>query len=270
MAGPDLILYALLGAFQGIVEWFPLSSSGQLSLILRSAGATPAEAVSAALWIHSGSLAAILLRFRGEFASMARSMPSVLSRGGRDVTLARFMIVGTVFTGIVGIPVYLLLFGWFEHNPQGGAFTVVVGVLLVITGIALLAGSRMRPGARAVKDVAWPDGVAAGVAQGFAILPGISRSGFTLASLLARRIEKSDALRLSFLLDAPAIVGAMVLTYEGIAFSLPVAAAVATAFLVSYVSMGALIGFARRVDLSRFCILYGLLAAGAAAVQLFV
>jgi len=271
MAGPNLLLYAVLGTLQGVVEWFPLSSSGQLSLILQWAGATPAEAVSAALWIHSGSLAAILLRFRGEFASMARSMPSVLSRRGSDAPLTRFMIVGTVFTGIIGIPVYMLLFGWFEDNPEGGAFTLVVGVLLVITGIALVLGSRVRPGIRGAKDLAWVDGAAAGAAQGFAFLPGISRSGFTLASLLARRIEKADALRLSFLLDAPAIMGAMVLTFDGsVAFSLPMAAAVVTAFLVSYVCMGAFVALARRIDLSRFCILYGSLAAGAAAVWLFV
>ncbi len=271
MTGSSVLLYALLGALQGVVEWFPLSSSGQLSLVLQWAGATPAEAVSAALWIHSGSLAAILLRFRAEFAGMGRSVACALRRGGRCSALASFMIVGTIFTGIVGIPVYLLLFDWFEANPEGGAFTLLVGILLVITGLALMLGSRLRPGARGAKDLVWADGAIAGVAQGFAVLPGISRSGFTLASLLVRRLEKADALRLSFLLDAPAILGAMVLTYEGsMVFSMPMVAAVATAFLVSYLSMGGLIGLARRMDLSRFCILYGSLAAGAAAVQMLV
>ena len=105
----------------------------------------------------------------------------------------------------------------------------------------------------------------------FAVLPGISRSGFTVAALLGRRVDKADALKLSFFLDVPAILGAMVLTYEGaLVFTWPMAGAIAAAFVVSYYSMGALIDFARRIDLSKFCLIYGSLAAGAAIIQILI
>ena len=268
---PDLLLYAVLGAVQGLVEWFPLSSSGQISLILQQAGATPVEALSTALWIHFGSMLAILVRFREEFIALARSILFSPRRNGNGSPTAKFIIVGTIFTGVSGIPVYILFFEWFSNNPQGKVFTMMVGVLLVVTGIALLVGAKMKRGKRGIVDIGWFDGAITGIAQGFAVLPGISRSGFTVAALLARRIDKADALKLSFLLDVPAILGAMILTYEeSMVFTLPMGVAILMAFLISYLSMGALIGFARRIDLSQFCILYGSLAAGAAVVQLLI
>lgn len=267
MAEPNLLLYLLLGAVQGLVEWFPLSSSGQISLTLQTAGVLPVEALSTALWIHFGSLLAIVVRFRSDFLSIIRST-STLSGDGRT---GRFLVVGTIFTALTGIPVYLLFFEWFSNNPEGQVFTLLVGVLLVITGAVLVIGSRMAGGMRRISNLVWLDGALTGMAQGFAVLPGISRSGFTVAALLGRRLEKADALKLSFLLDVPAILGAMVLTYEGaLVFTLPMAGAVAAAFVVSYYAMTALIDFAKKINLSRFCLLYGSLAAGAALVQIIL
>ncbi|MBU7004320.1 MAG: undecaprenyl-diphosphate phosphatase [Theionarchaea archaeon] len=270
MAEPNLLLYLLMGAVQGLVEWFPLSSSGQISLTLQTAGVAPVEALSTALWIHFGSLLAILIRFRKDFTGISRS---VLARSGdgEERSTGRFLVVGTLFTALAGIPVYYLFFEWFSNNPEGRVFTLLVGVLLVITGVVLIIGARMARGMRSASDVNWLDGAITGMAQGFAILPGISRSGFTVAALLGRRIDKADALKLSFFLDVPAILGAMVLTFEGtLVFTWPMAGAIAAAFVVSYYSMGALIDFARRIDLSKFCLIYGSLAAGAAVIQILI
>jgi len=267
VAEPNLLLYLLLGAVQGLVEWFPLSSSGQISLTLQTAGLPPVEALSTALWIHFGSLLAILVRFRADFTAIIRSSAS----GSGDGRTGRFLVLGTIFTALTGIPVYLLFFEWFSNNPGGQVFTLLVGMLLVITGAVLIIGSRMAGGMRRISNLVWLDGALTGMAQGFAVLPGISRSGFTVAALLGRRLEKADALKLSFLLDVPAILGAMVLTYEGdLVFTLPMAGAVAAAFVVSYYAMTALIDFARKIDLSRFCLIYGSLAAGAAIVQILL
>jgi undecaprenyl-diphosphatase len=271
----NLLLYLALGAFQGIVEWFPLSSSGQISLILQHYGLDPVEALSTALWIHSGSLMAILVRFRGEFRRMLSSVGEGRTARTDEGRIARFLVVGTAFTALTGIPAYVIFFEWFSENPGSGVFTLLVGVLLVITGIVLVLGSRLGFGERRAADLNWLDGALTGIAQGFAVLPGVSRSGFTVAALLGRKMEKADALRLSFLLDVPAITGAMALTYyvsidNGAIFTLPMALAVLAAFTMSYFSMTALISFARRIDLSKFCILYGSLAAAAAAIQILI
>lgn len=268
MAEPGLLLYVVIGAVQGIVEWFPLSSSGQIALILQNSGVPAVDALSTALWIHFGSLLAIVLRFRREFAGMGHVLLRRSEEPGALLT-GRFLLIGTAFTAVTGIPVYLMFYDWFSRNPEGRLFTIVIGVLLIVTGVALFLGARMGVGSRRLESLGWRDGALAGIAQGFAVLPGISRSGFTVAALLGRKIDKSEALRLSFLLDVPAIVGAMILTYEDrLVFTLPMALAILTAFLLSYFSMSALIGFARRIDLSRFCVLYGALAALAAAIQL--
>ena len=269
MAEPNLLLYLLLGAVQGLVEWFPLSSSGQISLTLQTAGVPPVEALSTALWIHFGSLLAIVIRFRVDLVAIVRS--TLNGDGKGNGATGRFLVLGTLFTALTGIPVYLLFFEWFSNNPEGRVFTLLVGVLLVITGAVLIIGARLARGMRGISEVGWLDGAITGMAQGFAVLPGISRSGFTVAALLGRRIDKADALKLSFLLDVPAILGAMLLTYEGaLVFTWPMAAAIAAAFVVSYYSMAVLIDFARKIDLSKFCLLYGSLAAGAAIVQILI
>jgi undecaprenyl-diphosphatase len=268
LSEPSLLLYAVLGAVQGLVEWFPLSSSGQIAVALETAGLDAVDAVSTALWIHFGSLLAIVARFRHELFAMARS-GFRLGGEGEQAATKRFLIIGTIFTGTTGVPAYLLFYTWFSENPGGRAFTLLVGALLVVTGIVLFLGSRIKRGTRGSAEVTWLDGAVTGVVQGFAVLPGISRSGFTVAALLGRGIDKADALKLSFLLDVPAIMGAMVLTYDNtLVFTMPMALGISSAFVVSYFSMTALIGFAKRIDLSRFCILYGTLAAIAAAIQM--
>ena len=180
MAEPNLLLYAVLGAVQGLVEWFPLSSSGQISLTLQTAGVPPVEALSTALWIHFGSLLAIVIRFRGDFITIVKT--TLYGTGeGEDGATGRFLVLGTIFTALTGIPVYLLFFEWFSNNPEGRIFTLLVGVLLVITGVVLIIGARMARGMRGASDIGWLDGAITGMAQGFAVLPGISRSGFTVA-----------------------------------------------------------------------------------------
>jgi undecaprenyl-diphosphatase len=237
---------ALLGILQGITEWLPISSQGQTMLVMIGwLGISPADALSCSIFLHLGTMMAVLIRFRHEFVRMIREI---------DSKLTRTVVISTIFTGVTGIPLYLL----FKESFTGGRqATVLIGFLLIATGLLLgLKGSATR----GTEDISFPDMVVLGLVQGFSILPGVSRSGTTLTVLLMRGIRQEDALRISFLISVPAVLGAMVL--DGSLGSIPwmtASAMLGSSFLVGYLTMDLLIRFARDVSFSRFCIVLGLL-----------
>jgi undecaprenyl-diphosphatase len=134
---------------------------------------------------------------------------------------------------------------------------VLIGLLLIATGLLL----RFRGSAtRRTKDLALGDMVILGLAQGFSILPGVSRTGTTLTVLLMRGISGEDALVISLIISVPAVLGAIVL--DGSIGALPqrtAAAMFVSSFIVGYLSMNLMIRFAKDVSFSRFCMALGLL-----------
>ena len=128
----------------------------------------------------------------------------------------------------------------------------VVGVLMIVTGALQLWRPRARSESRTEPTAV--DGLTAGAAQGLAALPGLSRSGLTIAALLGRRIERGEALVLSYLMSIPASLGAgmFALAEGGVASSWPALAAAVVAFGVGLVTIRALLAFAQRVNLGGF------------------
>jgi len=237
---------AVLGILQGITEWLPISSEGQTMLAMIGwLGISPADALSFSIFLHLGTMMAVLIRFRHEFLGIIRE---------RDSKLTRTVVVSTLFTGVTGVPLYLL----FRESFTGGRqATVLIGLLLIATGLLL----RFRGSAtRRTKDMALGDMVILGLAQGFSILPGVSRTGTTLTVLLMRGISGEDALVISLIISVPAVLGAIVL--DGSIGALPqrtAAAMFVSSFIVGYLSMNLMIRFAKDVSFSRFCMALGLL-----------
>lgn len=238
---------AFLGILQGITEWLPVSSEGQTMLAMIGwLGIPSADALSFSIFLHLGTMMAVLIRFRHEFLQMVREMNSKLTR---------IMIVSTLCTGVTGVPLYLL----FRESFIGGRqATALIGLLLVATGLLLrFKGSASR----GTRDMAFSDMAILGLAQGLSILPGVSRSGTTLTVLLMRGIRQDDAVMISFIISVPAVLGAIVLL-NGSPVSLQwetASAMLGSSFLVGYLTMDFLIRFARDVCFSRFCIALGLL-----------
>ncbi len=201
----------ILGAVQGVTEWLPISSEGVLTLLqLHLFQRGVAESIAYALWLHMGTLIAVIVYFRGELAALLRVLPRwVLRRQAcslKERKLLDFLALSTLVTGAVGAPLLLLS---LRVQLWGTAATALVGVLLIITG--LLQRYAPRLGQRAVEQVsAWDAGLV-GALQGLAALPGFSRSGFTISGLLLRGFSETAALRLSFLMSIPVIAGAQVL-----------------------------------------------------------
>jgi len=244
-AGMDVFQALLLGVIQGITEWLPVSSEGQTMLTMIALfGITPAEALSWSLFMHLGTMIAVLIRFRREFLQMLQ--------GGSALT--RTVIISTVCTSITGVPLYFLL---RESFTGGREATMLIGGLLIITGLLLRLS---RSGSRVADDMSLWEMVVLGMAQGLSILPGVSRSGTTLSVMLMRKIRQEDALRISFVISVPAVIGAILLDFSSSRVP-PVETAltmILSSLVAGYLTMDMLIRAARRISFSWFCMVLGM------------
>jgi undecaprenyl-diphosphatase len=245
----NFIELLIVGAIQGFLEFLPISSSGNLTLIFMNfLNMSPSESFSLSLFLHLGTLAAVMAYFR-------RDILSILMNIKKD-KLSHFLIVSTIFTGIIGVPIYIILKSFLE-NLKIDLGSILIGVFLIITGLII----RYRPnsGTRKIKESNILDMAIAGIAQGISILPGISRSGSTLAVLLGRNFDKEDALKISFLMSIPAIAGSLVLEAKDTTFVLSYYPALISAFLTSILGIKFLLELAKRLNFSYFCIGLGLI-----------
>lgn len=235
----------LFGILQGITEWLPISSSGQSMLFLINLfHLSPDEAFRVSAMLHMGSLLAVVFYFREKLIGTLRG----------DKRLLMFLIAASAASGVIGLPLFLLLRDAFSA-ASGESATMFIGLMLIITGLVL---RRSRSAFR--KDYSTKEALIAGGSQGMAILPGISRSGTTIAALLLLGIEQETALSLSFLMAIPAILG--LLTIELIKGGLtgltgPIGVGIIMSFLVSLISMHYLISLAENIDFSGFAIVIG-------------
>ena len=191
----------ILGIVQGIAEFLPISSSGHLVLLQHIFGLEIENAylLTFDIVVHLGSLVAILIVFWPDIWALIKNPFSKMTG---------LLIIGTIPTVIVG-----LLFQDFIVNYMRSG--IWLAAAFTVTGILLLIADRFPVGTKEEKDITWFDALFVGIAQAFAIPPGISRSGTTIAGALSRGINREAAAKFSFLLAIIAIAGAGALdTYE--------------------------------------------------------
>ncbi|MFX0067788.1 MAG: undecaprenyl-diphosphate phosphatase [Promethearchaeota archaeon] len=261
-------IFLLLAILQGLIEWLPISSEGQSVLFLTSLlGIEPAVAISIALWLHIGTVGAVIIFYRNDFLGVIKGSTQESSK------LRQFLLVSTTATGILGVPLYLLIKNFFDPG-YGDVAMLVVGVGLIMTGVALLI-SRKVFGDKTISDISWMDAFIIGAVQGLTILPGISRSGFTIAALLWRGYSQSETLRLSFMMSVPAVVAGVILDY--IVYGIPtspelslitLAIMILLAFAVGFATIGGLTRISRRINFAYFCIVLGIIATAIAVPAL--
>ncbi len=204
----------LLGVIQGLTEFLPVSSSGHLVLVQSFLKEFQQPGVLFDVMLHSGTLLAVLVFFRKEildilislipvgwFQNAKRGQDPLQVRSGRKMAL--YIITGTVFTGVIGLSCEDRI-----HHLFTSATTV--SFMLLITGVLLFISDRFQ-GSRVEKEMTIVDSVVIGIVQGLSLIPGISRSGSTIAFGIFRGLDGQTAARFSFLLSIPAIVGALVL-----------------------------------------------------------
>lgn len=190
----------LLGMVQGITEWLPISSSGHLVLLQEFLGIEVPVLFDVVL--HIGTLLVLLLVFRRDIWNIIRAV-LFFGHDGKERMFALYLVLGTICTALIGYYFYDILIPLFS-NVQA------VGIALLFTGIILLFSMRRVP----EKDIGWGDALAVGIAQGIALIPGISRSGITITTGLYRGLSPKAAVRFSFLLFIPASIGALVMQLQ--------------------------------------------------------
>jgi len=196
---------AILGIIQGAAEFLPISSSGHL-VVARSLMGLEEIPILFDIMMHLPTLLAIVIVFRRRLGELFGALFRFLLGRRRDgdaenLRLIRNILIATAATAIVG-------FGFEKLQDRIPASPKLVGGLFLVTAAVLLL-SRFFRGSRTGLTVG--HALATGVAQGFGVLPGISRSGITLSATLACGADREKAGEYAFLLAIPAVVGAFAL-----------------------------------------------------------
>ncbi len=270
-----MIEYIIIALLQGIFEWLPISSSGQTFVIAMNLfGISAEEAYSLAIWLHLGTTLAVLLKFRTDFIKIFKSfLPKTYTVEEIDIKKRNWLVYATIGTAITALPLYfifrIIISGAFSAF-QGDLITLVISGLLIITGIILLK-TRKIYGKSTLEDAPQneitKDSFLAGLVQGVSILPGISRSGVTVSSILLENYNQGNALSLSFLMSVPVAIASIIVDIifgEGLVFGLidPFLIILLTiiSFLIGYLTIEILLRVAQKISFGYFCIAYGVIA----------
>jgi undecaprenyl-diphosphatase len=249
----------IVALIQGLVEWLPISSEGQVVLFLYNFTPVPPEQIiSLVVWLHLGTALAVVVRY-------PRVIFDILSL--KDKKLFRLLIVATLSTAITAVPLYFFL----KDNlapVHGEILNVLVGILLLVTAIVLYLPTR-REDEELVdtqREVENREAVTTGLVQGLAVLPGLSRSGVTISALLMQKIDKETAMKFSFLMSVPAVLAILILeivtgsTLPSGVGTLDLIMIEGIVFVTGLASMEFLLRLARKINFWKLCLVLAVVA----------
>ncbi len=215
----------IIAIIQGMTEWLPISSSGHILLFEKMLGYSGGLDFEIAL--HFGTLMAVFLYFRKEIINISRDFFS-LKWKTENGKLGVFLALGTIPAAILGF----LASNYFDSVLSDfillGMGFLVTGVLLLIVGFTNGSGKG---------KLNWKKSLIIGSAQAVAILPSISRSGSTIASGVLLGLDEKKAMRFSFLLSIPAILGASVLQWGNNPFPISFLIPIIVSFLIGLMTI---------------------------------
>ncbi|MBF0609011.1 MAG: undecaprenyl-diphosphate phosphatase [Candidatus Magnetobacterium sp. LHC-1] len=191
----EILQSIILGAVQGVTEFFPISSTAHLVLIpwvFGWHGIT--DSMSFDIALHVGTLLALLLYFFKDWLDILLKKHKLLG----------LLIVATIPAAVAG----KLLDEFVEETLRS---PLVIAASLVVVGFVMLYVERIGTREKSIRDMDIYDSVMVGIAQAIAIIPGVSRSGITISAGLALNITREEAARFSFLMSTPVVGGAALL-----------------------------------------------------------
>lgn len=282
-----LLQAIFMGLIQGVTEFLPVSSSGHLAIFKILFQMDLDNGLLFDVLLHLGTLAAIFVAyhkdifrmimegiyilgdvcvnivrfFRNRFLHEENTYLRVVKNGYRKFVL--LVIVSTIPTGIIGIVAA-------DFVEMASEILLIPGICLIVTAILLFLSDRMADGAKGPKDISYTNGFIIGICQGVATLPGLSRSGTTIAACLFSGFDRRFAVKYSFIMSIPAVLGAAILELKDVSLrSIGISevtcylAGMAVAAVVGYVCIKTMLVIVRKKKFTFFsiyCLLVGALS----------
>jgi len=252
-----IIAGIIIGVIQGILEWIPVSSETFVFLTAIFLGLSPLEALSIAIFLHFATALAAIIRFKQEYKE---AMISVFRKNQKGRKLLIFIVIGTLSSAVIALPLRLyedILLKSFSLD----IIILLIGTLMIIVGSMIY--KIRRTGDKVLANITKKDSTIIGLIQGFSILPGVSRSGITIAGLLLMRYKNADAVKGSFLLLAPIsiLAGLYEIFVTRSIFIIPILVTFAflSALLFSILTIKCMLSIARSINTGVFLIMIGIL-----------
>lgn len=224
----SLLQAILMGIIQGLTEFLPVSSSGHLALFKILFGVETDTGILYDVLLHVGTLLAIcvvyykdiwrlitegcaivrdsfvnvVVFFKNRTTNETEAYRRIVNSSYRKFVM--LIIVSTIPTGVIGF------FGR-DVVSMASEILIVPGICLIVTAILLLVADRTKDGGKLPKNVTYTEAFGVGIAQGIATLPGVSRSGATITACLLSGYQRNFAVKYSFIMSIPAILGALIL-----------------------------------------------------------
>jgi len=252
----------ILGILQGVFEWLPVSSEGVFVLVnvhILQNGSSLETILQKVLFLHLGTALAVLVYFKKDTLHIFNTFIKYEKAKLEYKNIQKFLIISTIISGLIG---FLFLKLAVEKINQIADFsqilTLLIGILLFITGILQI---KIRKGGfRQAENLTKKDGIFLGIVQGIATLPGLSRSGLTMAGLFLSKFKKQEALRLSFLMSVPIVlVGNFILNFKNLFFSLESLVGLLFSFVFGYLTIAFLLRLVKKVNFGYLVLGFGFL-----------
>lgn len=273
----DILQAIFIGIVQGLTEFLPVSSSAHLIFVQELLGVNQ-PGLAFDVLLHLGTLIAVISYFfkdiiemiKAFFSSIADLFRGKFKQGFKEEPykkLAWMVIIGTIPVGIIGVV--------FDAEVEAAFNSITIpAFFLLITGVLLYVSQRLNVGHKDIKDSSLKEAILVGIGQACAIIPGLSRSGTTIASGLLIGLDKEFAAKFSFLLAVPAILGATVTQLDGIGAGLganlfPYLLGFLAAVISGYLAISILLKLIRERSLDVFAFYCWIVGAAILVYSLF-
>tara|TARA_B100000686_G_scaffold355394_1_gene474673 strand:+ start:8200 stop:9018 length:819 start_codon:yes stop_codon:yes gene_type:complete len=264
----EIFTSVLFGLLQGILEWIPVSSQGIITLIYTKFYNKPfSESIEYAIWLHIGTSLSVLIYMRKDFLQIIKSIP-YKSNKNSSPSLLGFFIISSLTSALIGIPLFYLI---TNINTTSSVFIMgLIGVFMMITGILQLR--KISVNIRDLNKLNKFDYIIVGISQGLSIIPGLSRSGLTISTLLIRHIDKKESINLSLIMSLPATLGfALIIGLkEGFIFSPNYLISALVACITGIITIKAMLSLAKKINFSQFVFFIGLIIFTSSIIELTI
>ena len=250
----------ILGAVQGIFEWLPVSSEGIIVLIQKNFFKSEADLeiiIKYALFLHLGTFLAALIYFYKDVLKLIKALFNFKSANSKTREMLKFLIISSLISGFFGFILMKVFTGIEEQlSLSTKIITLTIGLLLLITGWLQIKAKNSTN--KEIKKIENKDSILLGFVQALAALPGLSRSGLTVSALLLRKFNSASALKLSFLMSLPMVLGGnIILNFNSVNFSFNSFLGLLFSFIFGLLTIGLLLKIAKKINFGYFVLVFG-------------